>query len=67
MKIHTARLLDRTMYPSPHITAQTDTGHIVHIHVREQDVRRASEHWGGSYVSYVYRGSKAYYASLDEE
>jgi hypothetical protein len=65
--MHVGKIIDRAQYPHPHLTVQTSTGKIVKVRVRPADIDAAAEHYGGSWVSFEYRGGRAYYVPREED
>lgn len=62
-KTHSARLLDRFAAEDGRLTirAQSDNGHCFDVTVLPQDRDAAASLWGGNYLSYVYRGGRAFF------
>lgn len=59
---HSAKLLDRYVAEDGRliIRAQADSGRCIDVTVMPQDRDAAAAIWGGNYLSYVYRGGRAF-------
>lgn len=62
--VHTGRMLDRHMATGKMILrVQQDSGRVLDVRVDERDYDEAGRVWGNSYVSFTFRGGKAFFSS----